>query len=214
MFFRTPSLLPVLFPQLIWRADSSEKKIFLTFDDGPIPGPTEFVLDTLRSFHAKATFFCIGDNVRKHPQIFEKITESGHAIGNHTFNHIKGWGSTTSQYVENIKLCEAEFDKFSNRTIIDQSTNQKKFRPPYGRITLNQISALKEYQIIMWDVLTRDYSKSYTPQQCLHYSVNAARQGSIVVFHDSLKAEKNLTFALPRLIEHFSKMGFSFEALP
>jgi peptidoglycan/xylan/chitin deacetylase (PgdA/CDA1 family) len=183
-----------------------EKEIYLTFDDGPIPGPTEFVLDQLEKAGAKATFFCIGENVSKHPAIFQNVVRQGHAIGNHTFNHLKGWNCGVSEYLENIRLCQDEFLKYRLSSII--------FRPPYGRIKRRQIRALKEYTIVMWDVLSHDYSKTISPDYCLRGSVQATRPGSIIAFHDSVKAEKNMSYTLPRFIEHFTRQGYSFKALP
>jgi peptidoglycan-N-acetylglucosamine deacetylase len=211
MVFRTPFFLPWLYPELVWRVDSQEKKLFLTFDDGPVPGPTEFVLETLKTFNAKATFFCIGDNVKKHPAVFANVVKGGHTIGNHTFNHLKGWNYSTQEYLGNIELCSSQLKIAGNRH--SESNVQQLFRPPYGRIKRDQIKALRDYKIIMWDVLTHDYAKSYSPEKCLTGSLKATRSGSIVVFHDSLKAERNLTYALPRYLEHFSEKGFSFEAL-
>lgn len=209
--FRTPPFLPWVFPNLVWRMPVYDKVIFLTFDDGPVPGPTEFVLATLKNFEARATFFCIGDNVRKYPEVFTQISEGGHSIGNHTFNHIKGWNYSTQDYLNNIELCERQF----NLTFQQPVTGIKQlFRPPYGRITRNQIRSLKDnYRIIMWDVLTQDYSQSVSPERCYKGSFKATRPGSIVVFHDSLKAERNLTYTLPRYLEYFSKQGFVFSAL-
>lgn len=211
MFFRTPFLLPLVSRKLVWRKPVFEKKIFLTFDDGPIPGPTEFVLEELARFNARATFFCIGDNVRKYPNVFEKILAAGHSIGNHTFNHLKGWQTKKEEYIKNIRLCEAEFNKFQWDGMNEDKL--KLFRPPYGRIKPNQVNALNDYSIIMWDVLTHDYSKSYSSDECLQGSIQATRPGSIVVFHDSLKAERNLTYVLPRYLEYFSQRGFLFEKL-
>jgi peptidoglycan-N-acetylglucosamine deacetylase len=208
--FRTPFFLPWLAPDLVWRMPTQEKQIFLTFDDGPIPGPTEFVLETLEKHKAKATFFCIGDNVRKYPTIFTQLSKAGHTIGNHTFNHIKGWNHSTNDYLDNIELCKSQF----RSTLQTVSASQSLFRPPYGRITKAQIKALKDqYKIIMWDVLTQDYQRSMSQERCLAGSIQATRSGSIVVFHDSLRAEKNLTYALPRYLEHFSNQGFVFTSL-
>lgn len=211
MIFRTPFFLPLIYPQLEWRISTQEKKIFLTFDDGPVPGPTEFVLDTLKKFNAKATFFCIGDNVRKHPQVFKKVVEDGHSIGNHTFHHLKGWSCTTHEYIENIDLCDRQFNATGIQ--LPASGDQNLFRPPYGRIKRNQIRSLKSYRIIMWDVLSQDYLQSNSPEQCLRGSIRATRTGSIVVFHDSVKAERNLMYSLPRYLRHFNDKGFSFEVL-
>ncbi len=211
MIFRTPFFLPLIYPQLTWKVAVSEKKIFLTFDDGPIPGPTEFVLEILNKFNARATFFCIGENVRKHPEMLTKIVNQGNVIGNHTFNHLKGWNYSTQEYVNNVALCE---NQLSSVGIPPPAQGiQPLFRPPYGRIKRSQIHALNNYRIIMWDVLTHDYLKSYSPEKCLTGSIKATREGSIVVFHDSIKAERNMKYALPRYIDHFSEKGFSFETL-
>lgn len=203
-FFRSPYLLTKIYPSLIWRVPTEEKNLYLTFDDGPVPGPTEFVLNELNKFGAKATFFCIGDNVRKHPAVFEKIISEGHAVGNHTFNHLKGWNHNTEEYLDNTQRCS---DILGGKEFF--------FRPPYGRIKRNQIAALKSrYRIVMWDVLTHDYSKNISRGNCLKGSVKATREGSIIVFHDSLKAERNLTYVLPKFLEHFSSRGFIFKSLP
>jgi len=201
-FFRTPPVLPLLYPSLLWRIKTVEKEIYLTFDDGPVPGPTEFVLDTLRSFHATATFFCIGDNIKKHPEQFRKVVEAGHAVGNHTFNHLNGWRTSPEEYLDNIVLCQKQ---------LPPSTTL--FRPPFGRIKRSQASLLRDYRIVMWDVLTYDYDRSLKSQTSLKGSVEAVRPGSIIVFHDSLKAEKNLTYVLPRFMEQCALQGYSFKAL-
>jgi peptidoglycan/xylan/chitin deacetylase (PgdA/CDA1 family) len=203
-FFRSPYLLTKLYPSLVWRVPTEEKSLYLTFDDGPVPGPTEFVLAELKKVNAKATFFCIGDNVKKHPQVFEKIKIEGHAVGNHTFNHLKGWNYSLEEYLKNTKLCS---DTIGGGDIF--------FRPPYGRIKSSQIHALKNrYKIIMWDVLTHDYSKNISRNNCLQGSISATREGSIIVFHDSLKAERNLMYVLPKFLEYFSSRGFIFKSLP
>jgi peptidoglycan/xylan/chitin deacetylase (PgdA/CDA1 family) len=208
---RTPFILPLLYPSLIWRVDSEKKELYLTFDDGPVAGPTEFVLDVLAKSQSKATFFCIGDNVRKYPHVFNRILNSGHTVGNHTFNHLNGWKTETTPYVQNISLCEDVFDKFTpGRT----PRASHLFRPPYGKITKNQIRILGHYKIVMWDVLSHDYNMSLGPESCLRRSISATRNGSIIVFHDSLKAERNMTFALPRFIDHFMEKGYVFKSLP
>lgn len=207
MVHRVPFFLPWLYPNLVWRISTTRKELFLTFDDGPIPGPTNFVLETLRKYDCKASFFCIGDNIRKHPDVFKKIVDEGHRVGNHTFNHLKGWSTPSAKYVENVK----QFDQL----IMDHwKLKIDLFRPPYGRITRNQIKALSDYKIIMWDVLTVDYNKNVSPESCLKNSIRATRPGSIIVFHDSLKAERNLTYALPRFIQHFREQGYVFKPLP
>ncbi len=202
-FFRTPLLLPVLYPKLLWRGAAHEKTIYLTFDDGPIPGPTEWVLQQLKNFKATATFFCIGDNIRKHGGIFNRIVSAGHAVGNHTFHHVNGWASSTEHYQAEVDKCQQLLP-----------AGGRLFRPPYGRITRAQITALRTYQLVMWDVLTYDFDNALPAERCLQNSIRASRNGSIVVFHDSLKAEKNLMHTLPRYLQHFSDRGYQFRALP
>jgi peptidoglycan-N-acetylglucosamine deacetylase len=203
---RTPFFVPIIYPSLIWRVPTIHQEVFLTFDDGPIPGPTEFVLEELKKVSTKATFFCIGDNIRKYPEIFSRVISDGHAIGNHTFNHLSGWTTSTSDYLANIDQFEKQLPPGVG--------SPRFFRPPYGRITPSQIRALKRYKIIMWDVLSFDYSKNISPDDCLKNTIKAVRPGSIIVFHDSLKAEKNLRFALPRLIHDLLGKGYSFKTLP
>jgi peptidoglycan/xylan/chitin deacetylase (PgdA/CDA1 family) len=202
---RTPFVLPWLYPSLTWRIPSEEKNIYLTFDDGPVHGPTDFAIDTLKQYSAKATFFCIGDNISKHPDVFRKIVSEGHAVGNHTFNHLNGWKTSSSIYLENIKKCDDVLSSHASST--------KLFRPPYGRITRNQIRLLASYTVVMWDVLSVDYAKSLSAERCLRNTIAATRNGSIVVFHDSYKAEKNMTHTLPRYLEYFSSKGYSFKTL-
>jgi len=199
----SPFWLKAFFPGFIWHIPTQEKKIFLTFDDGPIPDITESVLETLDQYGAKATFFCIGNNVQKHPDIFQKLLDKDHAVGNHTFNHMNGWKTQDAVYLENIKQCDAELN-----------LPTKLFRPPYGRIKKSQSHVVKkERQIIMWDVLSGDFSKEITQEVCLRKSIQHARPGSIVLFHDSVKAAPNMQYALPRFLEHFSNEGFTFEAM-
>jgi peptidoglycan/xylan/chitin deacetylase (PgdA/CDA1 family) len=205
---RIPKLLPKLFPKMIWRIAESinEKNIYLTFDDGPIPGPTEFVLEELNKRQIRATFFCIGDNIKKYPDILKKVVDNGHSIGNHTFNHLKGWSTSNKKYLENINRCDIEISNIGVEP-------PKLFRPPYGRIRLNQIKMLSHYKIIMWDVLSLDYQQGGSSDALLNGTINATRNGSIVVFHDSMKAEKNLKFILPRYIDHCSEAGYQFKSL-
>lgn len=222
MIYRAPFFLPWLYPNLIWRIPTDKKELYLTFDDGPIPGPTDFVLDTLAKHTIKATFFCIGDNVRKHPEVFKRVLQQGHTIGNHTFNHLKGWETSVQEYIRNIRQCDEVFRTFNvePRTLnLELSTLNLEpstlnlFRPPYGRITRSQIKALTDYKIVMWDVLTNDYDQSKTPEDCLKNSIRATRPGSIVVFHDSLKAERNMSYTLPRYLDYFLNSGYSFNML-
>jgi len=214
IIFRTPAFLRFFFPNLLWRVPTEAKEIYLTFDDGPVPGPTEFVLDQLNQFNAKATFFCIGDNIRKHPAIFSRIVNEGHTIGNHTFHHLKGWGTSTEKYVANVELCSVEIYKQSSIIESLATDHQLLFRPPYGRIRSKQVNALaSKYKIVMWDVLTSDYNQSLSPENCLRGSLRATRPGSIIVFHDSLKAEKNLRYVLPRFLHEKAQEGFIFKSL-
>jgi peptidoglycan/xylan/chitin deacetylase (PgdA/CDA1 family) len=187
-------------------AESNE--IYLTFDDGPMPGPTDFVLRELDEVKAKATFFCIGDNVAKYSETFHKIIQSGHQIGNHTFNHLKGWNHETSAYVSNTLRCEEQFLQSG----LIHST--RLFRPPYGRIKRSQVAALSSFHIVMWDVLTFDYDAMISAERSLRSSIDATRPGSIIVFHDSIKAEKKLRQILPSFLKYFSEKGFAFKALP
>jgi len=218
--FRSPFFLPWLYPQLLWKVATTNKDIYLTFDDGPVPGPTEFVLEELRKAEAKATFFTIGDNVKKHPEVFQKIIAQGHGVGNHTFHHLSGWKTKKLKYLENIQLCEDEMLQQSQGFVEPRRSEalfgakgQQLFRPPYGRIKRSQIKLLNDYRIVMWDVLTHDYAQGLSPETCLQGAIKATRPGSIVVFHDSIKAEKNMTYALPRYLSHFKNLGYSFKAL-
>lgn len=198
---KTPAFLPFLMPSYTWRVPTTEKTLYLTFDDGPIPVVTPWVLETLRTYAAKATFFCVGDNVQKHPEVFQQVISEGHAVGNHTFNHLNGWKTDTNTYLENVAQCSRVF-------------NSKLFRPPYGRLRPQQLKALKsEYQIVMWDILSGDFSQKISGDTCLQQVMQYARPGSIVVLHDSLKAERNLRYVLPRVLEGLGEEGFRFEAL-
>ncbi len=210
MLYRTPFFLPILYPDLLWRVPTKEKQLYLTFDDGPVPGPTEFVLETLDKYDVKASFFCIGENIAKHPGIYKRIIESGHAVGNHTYNHLNGWKTSHDQYVQNALKCKLEMQQAGN----SMGKRSDFFRPPYGRITRSQIKSLSDYKIVMWDVLTNDYNASVSENDCLGKSIAVTRPGSIIVFHDSMKAEKNMTYALPLFIEFFLARGFKFDSLP
>ena len=205
---KTNKLIKLIFNKLIWDIPNSEKKIYLTFDDGPIPGVTEWVLDLLKEENIKATFFCIGDNVKKHPDVFKRILSEGHQTGNHTFNHLNGWKTNTNEYIENFKLYEAELLKLNIE-------NSFLFRPPYGKIKTQQSRIIRKlsYKIIMWDVLSYDFDNSITPERCLENVISNTQQGSIIVFHDSIKSEKNLRFALPKAIKVLKEKGFVFDVI-
>ena len=202
---RTPWPIRKLYPQLTWSKRTAQT-IYLTFDDGPIPVITPFIQQTLSKFDVQATFFCVGENIKKYNDVAQASIEAGHKIANHTFNHLNGWQANKNLYSHNIELCESLINKLG----VDNGL----FRPPYGRITRKQIKIIKtSYEIVMWDVLTGDFSNNVSPEDCLQHSINATRDGSIVLFHDNIKAENNLRYALPRYIEHFLEMGFRFSLL-
>jgi peptidoglycan-N-acetylglucosamine deacetylase len=201
MNFRFPDLIRPFLGKLIWRKSPSEKVIYLTFDDGPVPEVTPLVLDILDLYKIKATFFNVGENVQQYPDLFADILRRGHKTGNHTFNHLKGVSVSTSQYVRNIELAAIYFDN-------------KLFRPPYGRITFWQKRVLKSnFEIIMWDVLTRDYNRKLSPDTILKNIKQSSRNGSIVVFHDSIKAKDNVLSVLPLAIEFWRNEGYGFGIL-
>lgn len=186
---------------LVWNVPTNEKKIFLTFDDGPIPEVTPKVLDILNAYDVKATFFCVGENITKNPDIFKMVLDRGHKIGNHSYNHLKGWNTENTNYYENIN----KFNEIYKTDI---------FRPPYGKISPNQILELKsKYEIILWSVLTYDYDKKVSPEACLNIAIDNSKRGAIVVFHDSIKASDNMLYALPRYIEKMKERGYEFEIL-
>ncbi|HEY1006944.1 MAG TPA: polysaccharide deacetylase family protein [Sphingobacteriaceae bacterium] len=205
---KTPFWLRWLYPSLTWRIPGNEKTIYLTFDDGPIPVVTPFVLETLKKFGARATFFCIGDNVRKHPEIYREVIAAGHRTGNHTFHHLKGWDTEDEKYLENVRMCA---------DLVDSPL----FRPPYGRGRRSQYRQLiagtgpvkRPFRIIMWDVLSGDFDTELSPEDCLENVVRHTRSGSIVVFHDSLKAFERLEYVLPRALEFWQSCGYAFKVL-
>ena len=205
---KTNSLIKKVFNNLVWDIPNSDKKIFLTFDDGPIPEITEWVLDILKSEEVKATFFCIGDNIKKHPEVYKRILAEGHQTGNHTFNHLNGWKTETNHYIDNFKLCETECLKLNTE-------HSFLFRPPYGKIKPSQTKAIRNlgYKIIMWDVLSYDFDPNIIPEKCLENVISNTEQGSIIVFHDSKKAEKNLKYALPKAIQILKNKGFVFDVI-
>ena len=210
-----PRLIKNLFPNLVWELPTKEKVIYLTFDDGPTPKITEWTLNTLKEYNAKATFFCIGKNIEEHPDIFSEIVSEGHAIGNHTFTHVKGWKTNTKDYIDNIKKAHSVFQTSLLEGEKSASYNQL-FRPPYGQIKPKQIKALTllGYKIIMWSVLSVDWHKSVSKEKCLKNVINNTTSGSIVVFHDSIKASVNMQYALPKVLDYFSKKGYVFKRIP
>ena len=209
-FPRTPRLMMRFFSKYTWRFPSSKKEIFLTFDDGPTPEITEFVLSELKKHNAKATFFCIGKNIKNHPEIFSRIISDGHSIGNHTQNHLKGWKTNTQDYIDNVLEVE-ETLQLCNFTTLQLNL----FRPPYGKIKKSQAKELlkKGYKIIMWDVLSADFDITISKEKCLQNVLENTTEGSIIVFHDSVKAAKRMKYALPKVLKTFSDKGFVFKGI-
>jgi len=210
-FIKTPSLLKFIFRNWVWRLSSKEKVLYLTFDDGPTPEITEWTLNELKKYKAKATFFCIGKNIGEHPEIFKKIIEEKHSVGNHTNNHLNGWKTKTADYLQNIEDAEKYFEENRKSEIV----NFKLFRPPYGRITLSQSKNLRKkgYKIIMWDVLSADFDANISNEKCLENVIRNIENGSIIIFHDSPKASEKLKFVLPKVLEYYSAKGFKFGPL-
>jgi peptidoglycan/xylan/chitin deacetylase (PgdA/CDA1 family) len=191
----------VLPDSLVWQVKTEEKVVYLTFDDGPIPELTEEILDILAKFNAKATFFCVGENVKRHCETYAKILEQGHATGNHTHHHLKGWTTNYLEYLDDIR----EAGKYIESGL---------FRPPYGLMTYRQAKALsKEYQVVMWSVLTRDYDPAVSEEECLQTALQGIRPGAIIVFHDNIKAREKVLYALPRLLEYLDREGYKSERL-
>jgi len=198
---KTPALVKWFYPGLTWQKSPTELILYLTFDDGPIPEVTPFILKTLAQFEAKATFFCIGDNVQKHRDIFKQVKAGGHTIGNHTFNHLRGWDTSDKVYLQNTQKCQ-------------ELVKAKLFRPPYGRAKKSQFAVLKkQYEVIMWDVLSGDFDTDLSPQKCYQNVVDKSSNGSIIVFHDSLKAFPRIQYALPKALEYWQNKGYQFKSL-
>ena len=217
---RVPSFVKWWHPSwYVWDRPAGEKTLYLTFDDGPIPEVTEWVLDTLSrkqnpdNSPVEATFFCIGDNVRKHTHIFKKVLGAGHTAGNHTYNHLKGWLTKKNTYLKNVHLAEVEMSKAVNKGV--HTPNFPLFRPPYGKIKRQQAKALKKqgYEIIMYRTVSYDWDTHTSPEKCLENILKNTRDGDIIVFHDSVKAFKNMHYALPQVIDYFLEKGFSFKKL-
>lgn len=197
-----PRILKPISSQLIWEIESTDKEVFLTFDDGPHPEITPWVLRELKKHNAKATFFLVGDNAKKHPEVVQQIIAEGHHIGNHTFNHLKGWSTSAKKYYRNTLKCESYF----------QTTL---FRPPHGRITRSQHNRLsRKFRIIMWSVLSGDYDRLLNPKQIITGVIKNTVEGSVIVFHDSIKAERNLKNSLPEVLNQLYAKGFRSNPIP
>ncbi|TVZ25793.1 peptidoglycan/xylan/chitin deacetylase (PgdA/CDA1 family) [Gillisia sp. Hel_I_86] len=200
-----------LYPSLLWNMPRDQKSIYLTFDDGPHPEITPWVLDTLKKYDAKATFFCVGENIERHPEVFKNLISEGHSHGNHTHNHLKGWRISTPHYLENIIEAEAVISRFS----MMKSDKDKLFRPPYGKIKPSQVKQLQllNYKVVMWDALSGDFDTSISTEECYYNVIRESKAGSIIVFHDSQKAKNKLKVVLPKVLEHYKEKGYNFKGI-
>ena len=198
---KTPALLKPLAKDLLWHVETAQREVYFTFDDGPTPGVTEPTLDLLKQYNAQGTFVCLGKNTEANPELFSRIALEGHAVGNHTYDHPDGWKTSQIAYLRNVVSAK-------------KTITSNLFRPPYGRITPAQVNALKNhFQLVMWDVLSADFDSNNSPEQCYENVVKNVNPGSIVVFHDSLKASTNMLFALERSLDYLSRDGYIFRAL-
>jgi peptidoglycan/xylan/chitin deacetylase (PgdA/CDA1 family) len=206
--YKTPALVQKLFSSFHWTVNTTEKEIYLTFDDGPIPDLTTNILSILDDFGAKATFFCVGENIKKHPEIFKELISKGHAIGNHTFNHLKAWHTKNEVYLENVERCHTEISKFT-------SLQTKLFRPPYGQMSPYIAKKIWKsgFEIVMWDVLSKDYNLALSSEQILQNSIQNTGNGSIIVFHDNIKSKDKILEFLPLYLKHFYDIGYKFKKL-
>ena len=201
-FARTPRTAQSFFKELVWNVPGPDKDLYLTFDDGPIPVVTPWVLDVLKEHDAKGTFFCIGRNCVENPAILQRIRDEGHSVGNHTFDHLPGRSTPMRTYLRNVLQCQPY-------------TGTRLFRPPYMSITLNQTRVLRSrFDVVLWDVLSGDFDPGISAEQCLRNVIDNVRRGSIVLFHDNEKSEPHLRYALPKVLEHFGTQGYRFKALP
>jgi peptidoglycan/xylan/chitin deacetylase (PgdA/CDA1 family) len=209
-WIKTNVFIKRIFNNYVWDIPNSVNKVYLTFDDGPTPEITEWTLNQLKKNNAKGTFFCIGDNIRKYPEIFNKVIQEGHSIGNHTFNHINGWKTKKDDYLENINLCTEQIHKSAR-----DYRQADLFRPPYGKIKPSQAKSLRRsgYKIIMWDIISADFDQSISPEKCLQNVISNLKPGSVIVFHDSVKSFKNLEYVLPKTLEFIKDKGYNCEVI-
>ena len=201
---KIPWLIQRFLPHLLWRMPTTDqKKLYLTFDDGPIPQITPWILDQLAQYNAKATFFCVGDNIQKNRTIFEQIKQEGHQVGNHTFHHLKGWDHPVDEYLANVNACQ-------------QLTKTNLFRPPYGSLTPKITKQLVHlgYKIVMWEVTTWDFEAKLTAADCTKKILSTAKNGSIILLHDNIKSWDRIRETLPAILAHYTKLGFSFDSIP
>lgn len=204
-FKKTPWILKSIYPHCVWNIKTDEKILYLTFDDGPHPQATPFVLDQLKKYNAKATFFCLGKNVKEDFEVYKQMIVEGHRPGNHTYSHLNGWTTKNNKYIEDITAAAKVIDS-------------KLFRPPYGRITSFQIKTIAEGNLglrtVMWDVLSGDFDTSISAEKCYLNVINNAKQGAIIVFHDSQKSFNLLKETLPKVLKFYNEKGFQFKILP
>ena len=209
-FVKTPKIIKRLFNNLTWSINTNEKVIYLTFDDGPTPKITQWVLNELKKYNAQATFFCIGKNAVSHPDILSQTASQKHTIGNHSQNHLNCWKVSSKTYLEDLEQAQNSINQ-------QLKSNHKSnlFRPPYGKITPKVAKKIikKGYKIIMWDVLSADFDQKISSKKCLENILKNTTKGSIIVFHDSIKAEQKLKYVLPKVLKHYNKQGFSFKSL-
>lgn len=208
---KTHWLVRKIFYGFTWRIPSAKKTVYLTFDDGPTAEITEWTLAILNEYNAKATFFCIGENITQNPELYKQVQLEGHTIGNHTYNHLNGWHSNTEDYLKNVILCDEVIQDFSASANLEQ----KLFRPPYGKVNPKQFKWLKEkgYKIIMWDILSADFDTTISPEKCAENVLKNIQPGSIIIFHDSVKASKNLKHALPLTLKYLQENNFEMKSI-
>ena len=211
-FVKTPKIIQRLYPKRIWALQKDTNAVFLSFDDGPIPKITPWVLEELKKYDAKATFFCIGENIKKYPEILKRIISEGHSVGNHTYNHLNGWKTNTEAYIQN---CNKNKEILKKSKGSEQDENTELFRPPYGKLTSKQSKILQEkgYKIIMWDILSGDFDKKASKEKCLEKVLENIELGSIIVFHDSLKAKEKLKYMLPKVLDFLKKKDIECKAI-
>lgn len=208
-WIKTPGIVKWMFRNVIWDVSTTSKTVYLTFDDGPTPEITEWTMLQLRMYNVKATFFCVGKNIEAQPLLFEKLLAEGHTVGNHTYNHVNGWKTKDENYLENVEIAA----RLGLDSRYKNSKLQNLFRPPYGKITFSQARKLRKlgYKIIMWDVLSADFDVSITAEKCLKNITSNLANGSVIVFHDSKKAFRNLEYVLPKTLEFLKTHGYKCE---
>lgn len=212
---KTPTYIKRAFPRLMWDYSTEERALYLTFDDGPTPGVTDWTLDLLDQYEAKGTFFCIGKNIELHPDLYRRILVEGHGVGNHTYNHLNGWKTKTGEYLANIEQARRVMQAAIPESL-GETVESGLFRPPYGKIRPIQADLLMQagYQIVMWSVVAKDWDQSLPRAKCLDHVIKNAKSGDIVVLHDSVKASEQLKFVLPAVLDYFSERGYVFKRIP